>query len=78
MAEEIVAGQVYRHFKHGTRYRILTVAKHSESDERMVVYRDLASGRDFVRPIEMFLGFKEVAGVRVRRFELERGSGEKE
>lgn len=45
---------VYRHFK-GNRYRLLYVAKHSESLEPMVVYQALyGEGEIWVRPAAMW------------------------
>lgn len=46
--------EIYRHFK-GAYYRIIGVAKHSESLEDMVVYQGLYENHPlFVRPISMF------------------------
>lgn len=46
---------VYRHFK-GKYYYVEGVATHSETHERLVVYRALYGGRElYVRPLEMFL-----------------------
>ena len=45
---------IYRHFK-GNRYRLLYVAKHSETMEPMVVYRALyGEGGLWVRPAAMW------------------------
>lgn len=45
---------IYRHFK-GNRYRVLCMAKHSETMEDMVVYQALyGEGGIWVRPAEMF------------------------
>ncbi len=50
----IEADQVYRHFK-GNIYKVITLAKHSETGEEMVVYRDVyGSHETYVRPREMF------------------------
>ncbi len=50
----IQAGR-YRHFK-GGEYEVLGVARHSETDEKLVVYRPLyGEGGLWVRPLEMFL-----------------------
>lgn len=49
------ANEVYRHFK-GTLYKIVGVATHSETGEKMVVYMSLDEGSDmYVRPLEMFI-----------------------
>lgn len=65
----IKIGNKYRHFK-GNEYRVLHVAKHSETLEEMVVYQALYGERGiWVRPLEMFLGKKEVDGKLVNRFD---------
>ncbi|MCQ2240904.1 DUF1653 domain-containing protein [Treponema sp.] len=52
---EIKINKVYRHFK-GDCYIVLDVAFHSETKEKMVVYRRLyGDGSLWVRPLEMFL-----------------------
>ncbi|MBD3658567.1 DUF1653 domain-containing protein [Marinobacter sp.] len=60
----------YRHYK-GQDYEVLGVARHSETEEQMVVYRCLYG--DFslwVRPLSMFLETVNVAGEQVPRFSL--------
>lgn len=55
MQREIEPG-VYRHFK-GNRYEVIGIARHSETDEPMVVYRPLyGKGGLWVRPLQMFAG----------------------
>lgn len=50
---EIVPGR-YRHFK-GGEYEVLFTARHSETQEKMVVYRALYGARDvWVRPAAMW------------------------
>ena len=50
-----VAGDVYRHFK-GNLYQIIGIAKHSETEENMVVYQALHGEKTwYVRPLDMFL-----------------------
>ncbi len=58
----------YRHYK-GPEYLVLGVARHSESEEELVVYRLLYG--DFglwVRPRSMFLETVEVDGAPTPRF----------
>ena len=43
----------YQHFK-GGEYKVLGVAKHSETQEELVVYQSLKDGGMWVRPKEMF------------------------
>ena len=60
----------YEHHK-GARYRVLDVARHSETEERLVVYRALhGEGGLWVRPLAMFVETVETAdgpGPRFRR-----------
>jgi hypothetical protein len=59
----------YRHFK-GNEYQVLGVARHSETEEAMVVYRTCYGEFDlWVRPLALFLSTKEVDGKQVARFE---------
>ena len=47
--------ETYKHFK-GNNYRILAIARHSETGEQMVVYKALyGEGEVFVRPLDMFM-----------------------
>jgi sirohydrochlorin ferrochelatase len=58
----------YRHFK-GNEYEVVGVARHSETGERLVVYRPLyGDGGLWVRPLGMFAGAVEHAGRTVPRF----------
>lgn len=60
---------IYRHYS-GKEYQVLGVARHSETEEPMVVYRCLYG--DFslwVRPLEMFLEKVRVNGLTVDRFQ---------
>lgn len=67
--ETIKLGQKYRHFK-GKEYRVLYLAKHSETLEDMVVYQPLYGDMGiWVRPLEMFLEKVEFEGKIVNRFE---------
>lgn len=58
----------YRHFK-GKDYELLFIARHSETEEPMVVYRALYGERGlWVRPAAMWAETVERDGWRVRRF----------
>lgn len=60
----------YRHYK-GNEYIVLGVARHSETDEELVVYRpDYGDRQMWVRPKEMFLESVELDGQLVPRFEF--------
>lgn len=64
----------YRHYK-GNEYEVLGVARHSETDERVVVYRPLyGDGGLWVRPLGMFAGTVRVDGSDVPRFARVEGS----
>lgn len=67
--EEIKLGR-YRHFK-GNEYEVLFLAKHSETEETMVVYRKLYGDRAvWVRPASMWNETVERDGKTFRRFEF--------
>lgn len=60
---------LYRHYK-GHEYRVITVVKHSETLEEIVMYEGLYDDHpERVRPKEMFLEDVEVDGVKKLRFE---------
>ena len=59
---------IYRHYK-GKEYRVLLVARHSESGEEMVVYQALYGEQGlWVRPLSMFREQVSVDGQLVPRF----------
>jgi hypothetical protein len=58
----------YRHFK-GGEYEVLGVARHSETDELLVVYRPLyGDGGLWARPLAMFTETVTHDGAEVPRF----------
>ena len=60
----------YRHYK-GNHYVVLGVASHSETLEKLVVYRaDYGDRGLWVRPLAMFLDTVEISGELKARFEF--------
>ncbi|MBT1064718.1 DUF1653 domain-containing protein [Bowmanella sp. Y26] len=59
---------LYRHYK-GKDYEVIGVARHSEDESLLVVYRPLYGERElWVRPLTMFDEMVEVQGKLVKRF----------
>ena len=59
----------YRHYK-GNEYKVIGIARHSETEEELVVYRKLYGDCSlWVRPLGMFMENVVVNGVEVKRFE---------
>lgn len=72
--------QIYKHYKSTSDkqmfYQVIGIAKHTETDELMVVYKPLYNSSwledaEFAtRPLEMFLQNVIVDGKEIARFEL--------
>lgn len=59
----------YRHYK-GKEYEVIGVARHSETEEEVVVYRTLYGNFDlWVRPLAMFTETVVVDGAERPRFQ---------
>jgi hypothetical protein len=59
----------YRHYK-GNEYEVLGVGKHTETEEKMVIYKALYPPFEtWLRPYEMFFGTIELDGKNIARFE---------
>jgi hypothetical protein len=78
--DSVIVGGKYRHFK-GGEYTVIGVARHSETQEKLVVYKspyEHDGGNDdnghwplWVRQISMFCGEKVFGdGRQVKRFEF--------
>jgi len=72
---DITTGR-YRHYK-GNEYTVIGVAKHSETQEELVVYRqEYGDNGLWVRPLAMFQEMVTVEGKEFPRFRLLRRDGE--
>ena len=55
MSRSVVVGAVYRHFK-GNKYRVICIAKDSETLQELIIYKALyGEGDIYARPVKMFL-----------------------
>ncbi len=62
---------LYKHYK-GKLYEVIGIATHSETLEKLVVYKatyQVEGENIWVRPLEMFQSLVEVNGEIVKRFE---------
>ena len=60
---------VYRHYK-GKEYQVIAVARHSETEEELVVYRLMYGDFSYwVRPLSMFTENIELEDVIIPRFQ---------
>jgi len=72
MVDKVKLGGIYQHYK-GMQYRVISLARHSETLEWMVYYQclyDNPAGLLWVRPLEMFCESVEANGTIVPRFKL--------
>ena len=44
---------VYRHFKGGL-YKVIDIAQHTETNEWLVIYKEMYGNKTWARPVEMF------------------------
>ncbi|SEK77161.1 Protein of unknown function [Atopomonas hussainii] len=66
----VIEPGIYQHYK-GRRYRVVGVARHSETEEAVVVYQALYGAHGlWVRPLSMFIEHVRVGGETVPRFVL--------
>ncbi len=61
---------IYKHYK-GNLYEVIDVARHSETQESLVVYKTLYGDfSTWVRPLDMFQESVDRDGEQVARFEF--------
>lgn len=77
MEDKIKPGQIYKHYK-GDTYKVITLAKHSETKEWLVVYERLTTiAHDgwaiYARPVDMFIEYVEVGDYKGPRFQYIEG-----
>jgi hypothetical protein len=58
----------YRHFK-GGEYVLISVARHTETEELLAVYRSAGAETVWVRPLSMFVGQVALGAEPVPRFQ---------
>ena len=54
-------GKLYDHYK-GGRYEVITLAKHSETDETLVIYKSIHFGSVHARPLSMWFEMVAISG----------------
>lgn len=70
LAKTIVVDGLYEHYK-GFRYKVLALARHSETLDELVVYQALYGEKGiWVRPLAMFLENVTINGKSQPRFKL--------
>jgi len=74
---EIKVGGIYKHFKTGNLYKVIALAKNSETLDSVVVYEALYDNKEskiWVRPVSIFcekIEWPKESGVFVDRFCLD-------
>lgn len=51
--QKIQVGKIYKHYK-GNLYKIIALAKHSETLEEMIIYQSIKDDKIWVRPLSMW------------------------
>lgn len=67
MIQEVSTG-IYRHYK-GNEYEVIGVGTHSETNERLVIYKSVLGSEIWIRPVAMFLETVRVDDETKPRFE---------
>lgn len=68
LAKSIKVDHIYQHYK-GQKYKVLGIARHSETLEELIVYQALYGEMEiWVHPLKMFLETIPVSGKSTPRF----------
>ena len=71
--KDIVINGIYRHYK-GNIYRVLNIAKHTETLEDLVIYMAMyGENKLWARPLSMWNEEVYLNGKKIKRFELIKG-----
>lgn len=69
--QTLVVGGIYRHYKNKKLYKVHAVARHSETEEELVIYEALyGEHRMWARPLQMFCEDVTLPNGSVPRFAL--------
>jgi len=63
----LIRAGIYKHYK-GDLYKVISIAKHTETNEDMVIYKSIDSKELWVRPLEMFNEKIKIDGKTIPRF----------
>ena len=68
---ELLSPGRYRHYKNNNEYTEISIVRHSETEETLVLYRAEYGKRElWVRPIKNFCEWVDVGDLKVKRFAL--------
>ena len=67
MRETVIKNGIYRHYKGGI-YEVTNIARHSESLEELVIYKNVVSEDCWARPVSMWNETIEQDGIKLPRF----------
>ena len=57
-------GKIYKHYKGGD-YKVLTLAKHTETDEILVIYKSIQFGSIYARPLHVKIMMKLIKMIKM-------------
>lgn len=64
----LIRAGIYKHYK-GSFYKVISIAKHTETKEDMIVYKSIDDKQLWVRPLEIFREKIKIEGKLIPRFE---------